>query len=343
MQQNIQNYLTQLLTKSGNHTLAEHEQSLLQHTGIEEFVYARLTSKKFRKSKMDEACVERTKKAIAIQVQKSEPINVFYPQGGYKLWRFPSSPTVDWAEFFNISYVLAYVAPIAAAYKPGVKITYYMHTLLMELHDNLTTEEIQAYVASFEALLTEFRKYLPDNITVSILRDADIYSRDEYFKALEKGKSQAEKEYVAWNQAQKNDFARMARLNIKWNGKEDWTNLSDKDKEEKIYLAALYEATASSNLPKVAELVKSPDKILVFTKGNAMFIGIGSTKASIAKYWVGFGVLEKQSLTYLPIVLTPSQYEKAMKEKHERISTNVISLTNFSEVLVFDKPFTFAI
>ncbi len=343
MQQDIQNFLTQLLTKSGNHTLTEHEQSLLQDTGIEGFIYAKLTSKKFRKSKMDDACVVRTKKAISIAIQKNKPINVFYPQGGYKLWRFPSSPTVDWAEFFNISYVLKYVAPVAAAYKPGVNLTYYMHTFLMELHDNLTTEEIKKYVDSFEALLTEFRKYLPANITISILRDADIYSKDKYFKALEEGKSQAEKEYVTWSQAQKNDFARMARLNIKWNGKEDWTKLSEKEKGEKIYLAALYESAASSNLPKVAELVKSPDKILVFTKGSAMFIGIGSTKTSIAKYWVGFGVLEQKSSSYLPFVLTPSQYEKAIKVQYKRIPIEVISLSNFSEILLFENLWSYVL
>ncbi len=335
-------YLKNLLTTSSTHRLTDDEKSLIEKSNIENFIYSKLTSKKFRKFKMDPACVERTKVAINSRVTNNEPIHVVYPQGGYKLWRLPSTPTVDWAEFFNISYLLEYTAPIAASYTPGVQITYYMHTLLMELHDNLTTEEIQAYVDSFEKLLEEFRKYLPKNITISILRDADIYTRSEYFEALENGRTKAEEEYKGWNQIRRDKFEKMANLNIKWNGKEDWTKLSDKEKKEKIYLAALYESAATSQLSKVAERVKSSSNVLVFTSSSPAFIGIGSTRASMAKFWVGFGVLEKRDDKYLSIVLTPKQYEEVMKIEHKEITVNLLNHSNFEEILVFDKPFNFS-
>jgi hypothetical protein len=342
MQKSAPDFLSELLTKSGHYKLNPEDTALLEKNGINEFIYSKLTSKKFRKFKMDEACIERTKNAIHLRIENNEPVNIVYPQGGYKLWRLPSSPTVDWAEYFNISYVLEYIASIAAAYKPGVHIVYFMHTLLMELHDNLIVDEIQDYVDSFENLLQEFRKYLPANISISILRDADLYSRDEYFQALENGKTRAEEKYKTWDEKQKIRYAKMSELNIKWNGKEDWTKLSKTRKEEKIYLAALYETAAMSELTRINEKVKPANNVLVFTKGTPAFIGIGSTKASMAKFWVGFGVLQIKDDSFLPIILTPSQYTDALKSDYENIPVNLINYTNFNEILLFKKPFDFS-
>lgn len=336
-----QNFLHQLLTTSSHYEPSSNDKDLIKNKGLENYIYSKLTTKKFRKSKMESECVARTQNAIKLRLQKNEPITVVYPQGGYKLWRFPSSPTVDWAEVFNIAYVLEYISHIAKAYKPGVHIVYYMHTLLMELHDNLTTEEIQAYVDSFENLLNNFRKHLPKNVKITILRDADLYEREEYFSALESGKAQAEKDYKELPKAKTDDLARMANLNIKWDGKEDWTRLSQDEKNEKIYLASLYEMSATSQLKRVSEKVKSPENVLTFTKATKDFIGIGSTKASIAKYWVGFGVLQQKDESFLPIILTPSQYERAMKINHKTVSIDIMPELNFKKVLVFDEPFGF--
>lgn len=337
-----QDYLYQLLTASSQYELTANDNAVVKSKGVDGFIFSKLSSKKFRKSKMESECVARTQEAIKLRVKKNEPITIVYPQGGYKLWRFPSSPTVDWAEFFNISFVLQYIAPIAKAYKPGVHIIYYMHTLLMELHDNLTTEEIQSYVDSFDDLLSQFRKHLPQNVSVTILRDADLYTREEYFPALEEGKALAEKDYKALPKEKTDDLARMANLNIKWDGKKDWTKLTQAEKDVKVYLAALYEMAATSQLKRVFEKVKSPDNVLVFTKATKDFIGIGSTRASIAKYWVGFGVLQQKNDSFLPIILTPSQYEQAKRIDHKTVSIDLIPAPNFKEILVFNKPFAFS-
>ncbi|MEN8253644.1 MAG: hypothetical protein ABFQ62_04700 [Patescibacteria group bacterium] len=312
------------------------------HKDIESYIYQRLTSKKFRKTKLDENCIKRTKQAIKIKLKENKPIKIIFPQGGYKLWRLPSAPEADWAEFFNIAYLIEYLLPIAQNYKPGVELVYYMHTLLMELHDNLPEDEIQAYIDSFQKLIDEFQKYLPSNFKISILKDADIYSREEYFEKLEEGKVEAEKQYKTWDEAKKQRYLKMSELNIKLDGKEDWSFLSEEEKQNKLYLAALYETAATSNLEKVFKLVKAPENILVFTKATPDFIGIGSTRNSMAKYWVGFGVLETNSKGKLkPRVLTPSQYKAAIKQPYEKIKSDLISGKNFEEVLVFEKPFNF--
>ena len=307
---------------------------------IDEFIFSRLTSKKFRKTKLDENCAVRTKRAIVTKLEQGLSLKVVYPQGGYKLWRLPSSPTVDWAEFFNISYLIEYLLPIAHNYQPGVELVYYMHTLLMEKHDNLSTTEIDQYVSSFQQLLDRFSAYLPKNFSITILKDADIYSRDDYFSKLEEGKAKAKIEYLDWPKDKKDRYERMANLNIKWQGNEDWSVLSAKNKQEKIQEAAYYEASAVSNLQKVMEKVKSPNNILVFTISTPDFIGIGSTRTSVAKYWVGYGVLEKNKGKLQPRVLSPSQYQQMLLLPQESYEIDLIEGKNFKEIVVLDESFS---
>lgn len=336
----IQQYLDNQLKTAAKYQLSPADKKLLDK-GIIDFALTKLMSKKFRKWKLDPTCIERTRKALEIQIGKNEPIKLIFFQGGYKLWRFPTSPEADWAEFFNLAYVLNYIAPLASVYKPGVELTYYCHTLLMETHDNLSTDEIKRYMDSFIHLQTEFSKYLPINIKLGVLRDADIYSREEYFAALEEGKIKAAEDIKAWPETKIKDFERMATLNIKWQGKEDWSKLSELDKQEKINQAALYEQAATSNLPKVMDTVKAPNIILLFTKASPIFIGIGSTYTSIAKYWVGTGVLQDHKDSYIPKILTPSQYEKAKEIQHETVPVTMKLGKNFSTIDLYHDSLTF--
>lgn len=325
------------LTQAGTHSLSPNDIDSIETRGIQLFVLSRLFSKKFRKLKLDPACIERTEKAVQQKMTTNQPITIIYPQGGYKLWRLPSSPNADWAEFFVVAYLLEYVAPIAAAYKPGVKIVFYLHTLLMELHDNLTTAEITSYVNSLHEIIAAFQAHCPTNIELSILRDADIYSREEYFEALEKGKVIAAQDFAAWPPERKAEYRRMSELNIKWQGNERWDQLDEKGKEEKIYQAALYEISATQNLPRVFEKVKSPDNVLVFTKPTKDFIGIGSTHCSIAKYWVGYGVLETDGQRFYERVLSPSQWEHCQKTEFHTEKISLPNLDFLPEICIFPR------
>ena len=338
---NITTYLTNRLKKSSEYTLTENDKKIIKKEGVSFYILKKLLSKKFREWKALPECIKRTKRAINSSVKQNAPITVVFPQGGYKLWKLPSTPEVDWAEFFNISYLIRYLAPIVQTYKPGVTLRYYMHTLLMEAHDNLTTKEIQTYISSFQSLINTFSKYLPSNFQVNIWKDADIYSRKEYFQTLNKFLPQAQNIFESWPQQQKNTYIKMARLNIKWKGKKDLNNLSKKEKENVIKKSLLYEISALHALTRVNKYVKSPNNVLIFTKPTPQFIGVGSCKTSVAKYWVGFGVLEQKGEGFFGRILTPSQLDKAKKLSFEKQKVKLIPLKNFKEVWVFKKPFKF--
>lgn len=329
---NPQKYLEDKLKNCAHYELTDSDKNLIEKEGIESYIYAKLTSKKFRKYKMTESSVEHTKQSIALRVAKNEPLTIFYPQGGYKLWTLPSTPEVDWAEFMNIAYVLSYIAPIAAAYQPGVTLTYFLHTFLMQVHGNLTEEEVEAYGNSFEKLLEAFRRHLPKHIQLTTLKDRDLYTWGEYREELEEIKKTVTQEAEQWPEDKKERLGNMARLNMKWKGAEDFQQLSEAQKEEKIYEAMLYEESAP-RLKKVGESVKSVGNILLFNKAGGNFIGIGTSKTSIAKYWVGMGVLKPREDSYQEYILSPKQIE-AEKYLEETIEIEGLLGKNFHTIQI---------
>ncbi|HUV46845.1 MAG TPA: hypothetical protein VMW29_01800 [Candidatus Bathyarchaeia archaeon] len=340
---NVKQYLENQLKNCSRYNLIPNDEKLLKKEKIQKYAFKKLTSKKFRRWKLDPECEKRTKKALRLSVGKNKPLVVVYPVGAYKLWRLPSFPEVDWSEFFNIAYILKYLAPVVAAYKKDVVLYYYMHSLLMEAHDNLTTKEVNQYIKSFQVLADSFSKYLPKNLKIKIWKDADIYTRKEYFATLEKAYKNAKKEYEAFPEEKKQDYFRMSELNIKWKGRNDWTKLSQKEKKEKMIRSAIYETSAGYGLTKAINKVKADNHVLVFTKTSPQFIGIGSCKTSIVKHWVGFGILEKEGGKFYERILSPSQFEKAKKQKHLKAKIDLIPLKNFKEIWVYPQKFNFVL
>src|SRR5260370_40029506 len=71
---------------------------------LEKAIYAKVTSKKFRKYKLGADGVEITQEAIRLLVKENKPIRIFDMFGGNKLWRFEEAPEIDWAELFSFTY-----------------------------------------------------------------------------------------------------------------------------------------------------------------------------------------------------------------------------------------------
>jgi len=337
----VQSYLENRLKNCSSYSLTDSDRENIETKGIESYLFNKLTTKKFRKWRLDPACEARTKKAIHIAVSHNKPIHVVYFLGGYKLWRLPSSPEADWAEFFNIAYVLEYLSPIAAAYKPGVILSYFTHTLLMERHDNLDITEINTYMNSLQIILNSFLKYTPVNMTARIWRDEDLYGRDEYFKALDEGLEDAKKQYELASAEKQMNWQKLGRLNIKWKGKEDWNGLNEEEKKKKIVKGIYFEIAAVNVLKRFQMTAKGEDKVCIFTEASPLFIGTGSTKNSIVKHWTGFGVLEKRNENYEDRILSPSQLEQVNTIPSKTFPISLIPLSNLKQISLFNTPSKF--
>src|SRR3989338_1872494 len=160
----LKEFLISRLQNPSGYQLSEEESKTIKYEGIQEFIYKKLTSTKFRKTSVDPDSEKQVKNAIKLNVESNSPIKFTYPFGGYKIWRVPSYPAVDWAEFMVISYVLRYVAPILRAYKPGVEICFSSDDVVLERMDNYPREALDLYVSTFKALVGDFNKQAPYNL-----------------------------------------------------------------------------------------------------------------------------------------------------------------------------------
>lgn len=323
----VQKYLDNNLKSSSLYNVTPQDKQDIKQLGLNQTLYNKFSSKKFRKWKIQPACEKRIKKAIETAILNKHELQVILPAGAYKLWRLPSFPEVDWAEFFNLSYVLKYLAPIWALYPKGVTFNYYLFTLLMQKSNNLSAEEVKLYIDSFQTLINLFLKFTPPNLKISIVKDVDFYAENEYFSILEKSLVNAATVFDQFPIERKEKYLKSSRLNIK----------GDAD-EEKIKLGALYEVAGNVDcFPKINEWVFDKDKIIIFPQSKTEFIGIGSTHSSITKYWTGFGVLEKNKDGFNDRILSPRQFEMVNKLTYDTVPTKIINLKNFSDIQVYNQ------
>lgn len=339
---NPQDYLQTKLQNCSLYTPTEQDKLLLKQQGMSAFIFTKISSKKFRKWKLDDVTVEQIKKAIEINVENNASLKFSFPFGGYKLWHIPSTPEVDWAEFFMLAYYCEYLAPISALYKPGVHFRFSDDDVIVPQMDNVPPEDTEAYYQSFNALLDSFSKFWPANMKIELHRVADMYSdKKEYEKELATNILIEAKEFESWDADKKNKMLKMSELNIQWQGTEDWTKLSKKDREEKIKEGAILHG-GYCNLNKRRNFVRSEDSITVFSTPISKSVAIGTTKSSVAKFWAGFGVLQKKKDSYSDKILSPSQLTQADKKAYKLIDIKLVNLKNFKQVRVYEEMLNFS-
>ncbi len=86
---------------------------------LETSMIDRLFAKKFRKYSIDPQVRVDVEAKLNNIIDKKLPLNFVPSFGGYKHWWTPSYPTIDWAEVFNMKFMLEYLTPICANYAGG--------------------------------------------------------------------------------------------------------------------------------------------------------------------------------------------------------------------------------
>ncbi|HSX23870.1 MAG TPA: hypothetical protein VLE74_02105 [Candidatus Saccharimonadales bacterium] len=273
-------------------------------TPIEEAIFAKVMSKKFRKLKADDNVITITKKAIQLSVKDNKPIVVNVIFGGNKLWHFDEAPEIDWAELFVTTYLLRWMKSIASVYEPGARLEYYSEDVVLENMNNLPKQETDKYSDSFVAMLNWLKQYLPENVAVSYKRYGDEYGDiSEYLAELEQAKAKVSKE-LGGKLPELDEHQREAtELNVRLKpGQTDdplW-----REKAELIHQSI--ERTKT-----MERYINDPSMIPSCPTYYPGCIATGSTKKSYAKFWVAVGALEHAGDSYNELVLTPKQLETA--------------------------------
>lgn len=301
-------------------------EDLLLKEELSNFIYKTIMSKKFRKFSLIPEYIEHIKCVVNENIKNNLPIKFSFPFGGYKLWRLEEVPEVDWAELFSLMYYTKWLKPIAEVYKPGIIFDFASDDMIVERMNNIPKKDIEEYKRSFEDLVKFLEKHIPENIKFTFTPISSFYTPEEFEKDLA-DKIEKNKIELGGLPVLDDKEKRMVELNVKLNSGQDEDHLW----REKIELIHRSYYAVDKRRP----YNRAKDKILVFPTSvkDGKVIAVGTTKTSIAKFWVGIGVLKKNDNKYIEYILSPSQINKN-EIITEDIYIDGLSGKNFSKIKI---------
>lgn len=303
-------------------------------------IYRLVANSKFRRTKVDEVSEVDIKMKIQNALDSNLPIEYSIPFGGYKNYRMPTFPEADWAEVFNIRFMIRYLLPIASVYKHGVILTYSYNSQIMHRVSNMSLTKQKAYEDSITNLINYFNKQCPENLILKTQKINDLYSskedwQDELNKNYERNKREWDSLYDLPLREKK---LKSARHNLILDGERNLVNLSNTEIETE-YLNAAMMCDAIDCLSKRREFNKFSHRIqVVFIRGPKPAIHLGVCEGSTMDFWVGLGVMEIRENKILPKILSFEQFE-SLKSSIQmlEVENNFSTISkNFNKVLTIN-------
>jgi len=293
-------------------------------------IFKLLTSKKFRKYSLTEEYAAHIRNAITENVRASQPINLTFLGGCYKLWRLDEAPESDWAELFAGMYYSRWLKPVCAIYEPGVWFDFFLDDIIVSRINNLPESDVEAYRTSRQNVLDFLKPYQPSNFNMTLTGISSLFkTRDEYEQKLEQAIQKLSSELPGGlPELSEADLATTA-LNVKATPEQ----LADPKWREKVELVH-----SAYMMVKGATGYSAPaSKIRVFTQPfpNGTCIAVGTTKDSIAKFWVSVGALQPRGEDLRQLVLSPKQLEAATFNWQD-VHLEGLKGKNFSKIRVLE-------
>ena len=299
---------------------------------LEVTIFKKLMSKKFRKFSVPQKNQIIIKAALEKNIDDKEPIRITWPFGGYKLWRLEEAPEADWAELFMFIYIVRWLKPICTLYRPGVIFTFWVDEIVISKMNNIPQIDLDTYQESFANLLTFIKPWLPPNLQFEVFLERSQYKNEEAFEAGLAIEMENLKKARNANPASLSDKAiRSIEMNVKLTPEQD----KDPQWREKIDLMhyAYYNLQEKQSHVRPSYTRANITAFTEFFEPNV--IPIGTTKTSIAKFWIGVGALKKDGDSFKEYVLSPKQLESA-KYTWEDMYIEGLAGKNFKRIRILN-------
>jgi hypothetical protein len=289
-----------------------------------------LMSKKFRKFSIPEKNKAIIREAVGKNIKHNEPIKITWPFGGYKLWSLAETPEPDWAELFTMIYLAQWLKPVCAIYQPGAVLTFWEDEVVISKMNNIPQSDLDEYHKSFTNLINFISSYLPKNLVFDDFQEREQYESTEAFEAELKVEMEKLKQARAKNPQPLSDAKiRSIEMNVRVTPEQ----AKDPLWREKVDLMhyAYYNLQESKSTVRKSYPTDNIVAFTVFFEPNV--IPVGTTKTSIAKFWVGIGALQRREDSFIETILSPSQIEKAMFT-WEKINIPELLGKNFKQIRI---------
>lgn len=273
----------------------------------EDDIYKAIISSKFRKTKITPEAEIDIRSKIHSSVLNNEAIQFSVPFGGYKAWRLELDFAPDWAEVFNVAYLMRYATHIIKVYPYGVHFNYTYQGGIMYCISDTPKDKAENYYIVFKEILGLFNK-LSDKVRFDLVDISNLYnSKEEYYidfihNFLDN--------LVNWDSKYDSDICNRhflsAMHNVYLYGNRDLANQTEYIKGKYYFFSALM-TDAVDCLSKRRLYNKDSNNIqLVCVKGPSKCINIGACETSTVHFWVGRGFLKQNKGVIKPYIYTYS-------------------------------------
>ncbi len=314
-------------------------------TKLETKMIDRLFAKKFRKYSIDPQVRIDVEAKLNNIIERNLPLNFVPSFGGYKHWWTPSYPTIDWAEIFNMKFMLEYLVPIFANYSGGGTIEYESEEIILSELNNIPQSGLDEYTKTFRQALKYFNnKQNFVEMKLSLAREqykSYNFDKQKLLARIEEMIPEYTERFNNYTPEDQERRIQKARTNFRLDGVVNYTDLSDSEKNElykksrifnEAFLDADYEVRGNdffekeNNIPLLFSFGLGP--------GGESWLHIGSSKSSMTDFWAGTGILEiRENGQIIERILSRNQFESI---KDQLIKVNVNSpISNICKPLTY--------
>ena len=311
----------------------------------------RLFAKKFRKYSIAPDVKVYVSEKLENILKKKLPLTFVPSFGGYKHWWCPTYPTIDWAEIFNMKFMLEYLSPIYNNYKDNkTTIEYESEEIILSELNNVPQSGLDEYTRTFRLACDYFNSLLNNKVELKLSLAREQYKdynfdKQKLLNRINEMLPEYAERFESYDEEDKQRRIQKARTNFKLDGVVDYTKLSDKEKEElykqsrilnETFLDADFEVRGNdffekeNNIPLLFSFGLGP--------GGEAWLHIGSSHSSMTDFWAGTGILElREDGTIVERILSRNQYENI---KNDLIDVEIESpISNICKSLTHIKVF----
>lgn len=289
---------------------------------------SRLLSAKYSGSKQSDTMISLTLDKLIYSFTNKKPIIFVFGFGGYKNYNSASFPEVDYAELFHMKYMTEFLYPIIKTYKYGVTLEYESEEISIQFN-NVPQETTDKYTVSFKKLLAYFiKKFEEQNgikLDYKLVIARDMYNPEELYEKMMEYYPTMQEEFNKLTEAEKATWLKRARTNFLINGTKDFSNLNQKELNEKIidarinnecFLAADYDLrTYFWERENAISLFGTWGKTPCASPTDSG-LHLKSTRFSNTDFWIGTGVfkLDENNNIKEELILSQTQYNDKKDE-----------------------------
>lgn len=307
----------------------------------------RLFAKKFRKYAIDPEVKVNVSEKLNNIINKKLPLTFVPSFGGYKHWWSPTYPTIDWAEIFNMKFMLEYLSPIFNNYKDNkTTIEYESEEIILSELNNVPQSGLDEYTKTFREACEFFNKKLNGKAKLKLSLAREQYKdynfdKQKLLNRIQEMLPEYTQRFESYDEEDKARRIKKAETNFKIDGVTDYSSYTEQQKQllykqsrifNEAFLDADYEVRGNAffeketNIPLLFSFGLGP--------GGEAWLHIGSSKSSMTDFWAGTGILElRNNGEIVERILSRKQFEQ--------IKDNLIKVEVDSPISKICEPLTF--